>query len=90
MTPLDLLWHLAGFLMPAAVLSVGVAAGARIFMKHRRSPLSLPKQTAINFVVCVAVLLSGLMITGQDGRMLTYVALVLCSAACQLWLLRRN
>ena len=90
MTSLDVLWHLAGFVMPALVVSLGVVAGARVLIRQRRSSMSMARQAAVHFVVCVAVLLAGLMITGQDGRMLTYLALVLCSATCHLWLLRRR
>jgi hypothetical protein len=41
---------------------------------------------AINFIVGVAVLSAGLMIFGRDGKMATYVALVLACATSQ-WLL---
>jgi hypothetical protein len=36
----------------------------------------------------VAVLVAALSWTGQDGRMLTYAALVLACAASQAWLTR--
>ena len=41
-------------------------------------------------MVCLAVLVGGLVLSGHDGRMATYAALVLASAACQAWLTRRR
>ena len=44
-------------------------------------------QIAINFVVGVVVLAAGLVLLGRDGKMLTYVALVIATATSQWWLL---
>jgi predicted MFS family arabinose efflux permease len=84
----DLFWHLAGFMAPALVL-----APAMVLVSRVSGPKSVPARTmiaqaAINFGVCLAALLGGLVVTGHDGRMGTYAALVLASAACQAWLQR--
>jgi hypothetical protein len=42
-------------------------------------------QTAINFVVGVGVLSASLVLQGRDGKMLTYVVLVLAIACSQWW-----
>jgi hypothetical protein len=88
MSLFDVFWHLAGFVAPALVLAVGLALAGRILGKNATPRLALPAQAAINFAVGVAVLVAALMWTGQDGRMLTYAALVLACAASQAWLTR--
>ena len=88
MSLFDVFWHLAAFVAPALVLAVGLALTSRILGKNSIPRLALPAQAAINFAVGVAVLVAALAWTGQDGRMLTYAALVLACAASQAWLTR--
>lgn len=85
---LDLLWHVAGFVAPALVLAPAMVLVSRFFGQKKAAAIAWPAQAAINFMVCVAVLLAGLVLSGHDGRMTTYAALVLASAACQAWLTR--
>ena len=87
---LDLFWHGAGFAAPALVLAPAMVLASRIFGQKSALALSWPAQAAINLIVCLAVLVAGLVWSGQDGRMATYAALVLASAACQAWLMRRR
>ena len=82
-----------GWIAPTAVaaslvLAVGLALAGRILGKNSIPRLALPAQAAINFAVGVAVLVAALVWTGQDGRMLTYAALVLACASSQ-WLMLR-
>ncbi|MFD1712007.1 hypothetical protein FVQ98_05385 [Ottowia sp. GY511] len=86
----DLFWHLAGFAAPALVLGPALALISKIFWRKTPSALGLPAQAAINFGVCLAVLVFGLVLTGRDGRVVTYGAMVLAAAACQAWWLRRG
>ena len=86
MGPIDSLIHLLNFAAPAFVVGLLTALLARIFMKKRPAAQSLLAQAAINFVVCLAVLLGGLWFFGHDGKMATYAALVLACASSQ-WLL---
>ena len=88
MSLFDLFWHLAAFVAPALVLAVGLTLTSRILGKNSTPRLALPAQVAINFAVGVAVLVAALAWTGQDGRMLTYAALVMPCAASQAWLTR--
>ena len=88
MSLFDVFWHLAAVVAPALVLAVGLALTSRILGKNSTPRLALPAQVAINFAVGVAVLVAALAWTGQDGRMLTYAALVLACAASQAWLTR--
>ncbi len=85
---LDLLWHFGGFALPALVLAPGMVLAGQFLDKKRLPARVLTAQAAIHFVVLLAVLLAGLVLTGRDGRMLTYGALVLASASTQ-WALGR-
>jgi hypothetical protein len=46
-------------------------------------------QAAINFIVCLAVSSIGLWLFGQDGKMATYLAMVLASATVQ-WVVMKG
>ena len=86
----DLFWHLANFVVPALVIGPGLALLSRVFWRKTPSAHTLLAQAAINFAVCVAVLMIGLVLTGRDGRIVTYAALVLACAASQACLLGRG
>ena len=85
---IDLFWHLAGFVAPALIVGPLLVVLSRFFWRKVPQALSVSAQAAINFAVCLAVLMVGLVVTGRDGRIVTYAALVLASAACQAWMLR--
>lgn len=87
---LDLFWHLAGFVAPALVLAPGVVLASRLLVRQPARAPAWRLQLAFNLGACVLVLLAGLVLAGHDGRMATYAALVLASAGCQAWLLRRR
>lgn len=90
MTAYLLLNHLLNFVAPAALLALLLAAFPRLFAGFFRSKRPLVPawwaQAAINFVVGAGVLAAGLVLLGRDGKMLTYVVLVLATAGSQ-WLL---
>ncbi len=85
---LALLNHAINLLAPAFWLALLVPILSKIFMKKRPAAHRLLAQIAINFVVCVVLLVAGLLLFGHDGMMLTYLALVACAASCQWWLQR--
>jgi len=89
MNILDLIWHLAGFIAPALFVALGVALAAGIFAEKKAFARRLGRQVGLNFAVGVAVLMIGLALTGHDGRMLTYAALVVAVATNQLVLGKR-
>ena len=88
MTWADLFWHLAGFVAPALVLAPAMVLACRLLRWRPAFKLGWRAQVGINFAVCVLVLLAGLILSGEDGRMATYAALVLASSGCQLVLTR--
>lgn len=85
--------HVLNFLVPAAVLALLLVLSSRFFGRFLRSKnpaaQSIYAQTAIIFIVNLCVLVAGLVGFGNDGKMATYAAMVLCSALCQ-WLLLRG
>ncbi len=84
----DLLNHLANFAAPALWMAVAMTFLARLLMKKVAVAPVLPAQAAINFIVCLTVLVAGLWWGGRDGKMLTYAAMVLACATSQWALLR--
>jgi hypothetical protein len=83
MGPLDLLNHLLNFVAPAVWMAVLVTLAARLFMKKRPVAPGLRVQVAINFIVCVVVLVLGLWAFGRDGKMATYLGMALACASAQ-------
>ena len=79
--------HLLNLVAPAALMALLLAAFFRLFpgffKQKQASPHAWWTQAAINFVVGAGVLTMGLVLLGRDGRMLTYVALVLAMALGQ-------
>ena len=88
MGPLALLNHAINFVAPAAWLALLVPLLSFLVMKKRAVALTLKAQVAINFAACLATLMLGLALFGRDGKMLTYLALVLVSATSQWVLLK--
>ena len=76
MGPLDSLNHLLNFLAPAFWMALFMAMLGPLVLRSSRG-LGRSTQWLLDFAVCSAVLLAGLWITGRDGKMLTYGALVL-------------
>lgn len=89
MTAYLLINHLLNFVAPAAMLALLLVTFSRLFSGFFKSKKSLVYnwwlQAAINFVVGVGVLAVGLVLLGRDGKMLTYVVLMLATATSQWW-----
>jgi hypothetical protein len=80
LTALDLFWHLANFVLPAVGVGALTAALCKLFWRRslaRTSWLTLTWQAS---AAGLAVLVAGLVITGHDGRMITWAALVVVCA----------
>ena len=88
MGPIDSLIHIMNFLAPAAGLGVLTALGARVCLRRGPSAPGLMVQAGVNFLVGTLVLAAGLAFFGNDGKMATYIALVLGCATVQAWMLR--
>ena len=86
MSIFEFLNHLVGLFMPAVSVSVVLALGARCVWREKTHLLPWYQMAAVNIVLGVVVLALGLVLTGQDGRMGTYAALVLALSSSQ-WLM---
>ncbi len=88
MGPIDLLFHLSGFVAPALALGLALPLACRVFLPRHRIVTGFLTQIAIVAAAGVVVLLAGLWFFGRDGKMATYGALVLVTASAQ-WALAR-
>jgi len=87
MTFAQLLFHLANFVLPALAMAVFMPLAGRWVMG--RSGTAWPRRLLCHAAAGVAVLVLGLIVQGQDGRMATYAALVGVSATLE-WALHRG
>ena len=80
---IDALLHATNFMLPALFVALFVTYVGRFFKLNRPLALSYTARAAINFVVCLGILIIGLILTGRDGKMLTYLAMAIASATAQ-------
>ena len=77
--------HLLNLVAPAAMVALLMAVFSRAscaFLKSKKLFAQVwIAHLAVNFVVGTCVLLVGLALLGRDGKMLTYVAMVIAVAA---------
>jgi len=84
MGPLDAAWHLLAFVAPALLLGMLAAAGAKLVWWRELAGAAWLRLARDAALANVAVLVAGLAITGHDGRMATYAAMV-AGCALTLW-----
>eukprot|EP01030_Chromulinospumella_sphaerica_P004073 gene4073-3985_t len=65
---------------PGRLRAVAMAVLGRLVLRGRAAGLGRGMQWLLDFGVCALVLLAGLWLTGRDGKMVTYAALVLACA----------
>jgi len=81
--------HAINFLAPAIWLAVLLPVLARLLIRNKPLALTLKRLIALHFIVGSLVLVVGLAVFGRDGKMLTYLALVLGVASNQWYWSRR-
>jgi uncharacterized membrane protein YoaK (UPF0700 family) len=79
----DAVLHALNFMMPALLVALFVSVAGYFYKENKALPPALYKKFAINFIVCAAVLWIGLIVTGRDGKILTYAAMVIASGTVQ-------
>jgi hypothetical protein len=85
MSALDALLHLMNFMLPAALLG-GVAAGlAKLLWLKPLRRVAWMALAAWASAAALAAAVAGLAITGRDGTVLGYGAMVLACAAALGW-----
>jgi hypothetical protein len=85
MGPLDAFWHLTNFFLPALWVAALAAAGAKWIWRRELAGVAWRRLAGWSALAGAAALVGGLVITGHDGRMLTYGAMVLAAALALWW-----
>ncbi|WP_298431551.1 hypothetical protein [Ottowia sp.] len=88
---LSLIWHVFGFVAPAVAVGAALAVAGAVFSGLKSiTDQSLLARAAINSAVGVGALMVGLALTGRDGKMLTYLGMVVAIAFAQSLRMRRT
>ena len=85
MGPLDALIHLFNLIAPGLGLGLISAALAKLLWRRELSAVAWRRLAGWGAGASTVALLAGLVITGRDGRMVTYGAMVLACAAALWW-----
>ena len=87
MTFLQLILHLFNFVLPALAMAMLMPWAGRWVMGSGAVPVR--RRMAIHAVAGVLVLVTGLVVQGHDGKMSTYMLLVLVAATAE-WAMHRG
>lgn len=85
MTPLDLVWHLLNFMAPAVTLATLTVVLAKLVWRQALRGMSWRRLWLFAVGAAAAAGLVGLVVTGRDGKVSTYGAMVLACAAGTYW-----
>jgi hypothetical protein len=85
MGPLDAVWHLANLFVPSLALGALTAACAKLLWRRDLAGVSWRRLAGPAAAAGALVTLAGLVLTGRDGRMVTYAAMVAACAVALWW-----
>lgn len=85
MGPLDALWHLGNLFVPALALGALSAALAKLLWRRELAAAGWLRLAGPACAANAAVTLAGLVLTGRDGKMATYGAMVVACAVTLWW-----
>jgi len=88
MGPLDLINHLLNFAAPAVFVGFFLALLAPWVLRTGPRRVSLAACGLLNSICAACALVGGLWFFGNDGKMASYLALTVASAASQFWLMQ--
>ena len=88
MGPLDLINHLMNFAAPAIFVGFFLALVAPRVLRRAPRRGTLTRRVLANSVCGLCALVAGLWFFGNDGKMASYLALLVASAASQFWLMQ--
>jgi hypothetical protein len=83
--PIDALWHLLNFFAPAFGVGLLTALTAKLLWRRSLKSASLKRLSVWAVTGSALALLTGLIVFGSDGKMLTYGAMVLACALSVWW-----
>jgi hypothetical protein len=82
---LDVIWHLGNFLLPAIGMGLLAATGAKLLWRSELAAVPWGWLARDASLAGIVTLMGGLAVFRQDGRMLTYGAMVLACAFTLWW-----
>ncbi|MBI5721774.1 MAG: hypothetical protein HZC37_29220 [Burkholderiales bacterium] len=85
MDPLEFLNHLANLFVPALALGAVAAALAKLAWRADLAAQRWWRLAGLAAAANAVVTLAGLALTGRDGRMATYAAMVLATTVTLWW-----
>jgi hypothetical protein len=85
MGPLDALWHVANLFLPALGLGALAAAAAKLLWRRELAAVPFKRLAGPACAACAAMVLAGLVLLGQDGKMATYAGMVVACALTLWW-----
>ncbi len=85
MGPLDALWHVANLFLPALGLGALAAAAAKLLWRRELAAVGFGRLAGPACAACAVVVLAGLALLGQDGKMATYAGMVVACALTLWW-----
>jgi hypothetical protein len=85
MGPLDALWHLLNFFVPALGVGALAALGAKLAWRQELAAVSWRRLALWACGAPAIVLVAGLIVFGRDGKMATYGGVIVASAAALWW-----
>jgi hypothetical protein len=85
MSPIDALWHLLNLLAPGIALGGIASAGAKLLWRRELAGVAWMRLAGWAGAASLAASLGGLAITGRDGRMANYAAMVVACALALWW-----
>lgn len=85
MGPVDAFWHLSNLFGPALGMALLAPSLAKGLWRQELRAVRWLSLVGWTLGACALVVLAGLVLTGHDGRMSTYAALVLVAAVVLWW-----
>jgi hypothetical protein len=81
----DVLLHFLNFVLPGLFVGALAAGLAKLSWRRQLAAVAWWKLAAWASAACLLVLVAGLLITGRDGEMATYAAMLVACAATLWW-----
>ena len=78
-------WHVLNFAAPAVVIGLLASLGAKLLWRREMSGTSIMRMWRWSSSLALMATLGGLVVFGRDGKMGTYVGMVLACAAGLWW-----
>ena len=81
----DAAWHIVNFLAPAFGTAVLSASLAKVLWRSELRSTRWVRLCAVGTAAASVALLTGLVVTGHDGRVATYVGMIVLTAVSLWW-----